>query len=189
MLTDARWRKIFRDLGGNKTRTILVVLSIAIGVFAIGAVAAGTMSPDTFARLEVYFITFAAASLLLGFWILPLMVMAVTPFRYGEIITVSRDALLTAFVANNAFIVLPMLVERTKVLLGRLDAYLEAIDAQHPPYYRPPSDSPEYEYLQQRRKELNGHLPSRTLEIRKPRRMKPITRATRRQARQRAADR
>jgi putative ABC transport system permease protein len=34
-----RWRKILRDLGTNKTRTVLVVLSIAIGVFAIGVVA------------------------------------------------------------------------------------------------------------------------------------------------------
>ena len=29
-----RWRKVFRDLWGNKTRTLLVVLSIAVGVFA-----------------------------------------------------------------------------------------------------------------------------------------------------------
>ncbi len=34
-----RWRKILRDLGGNKIRTILVVLSIAIGVLAIGMIA------------------------------------------------------------------------------------------------------------------------------------------------------
>lgn len=34
-----RWRKVLADLGGNKTRTLLVVLSIAVGVFATGAVA------------------------------------------------------------------------------------------------------------------------------------------------------
>ncbi len=39
MLTDARWRKIFRDLWDNKTRTFLVVLSVAIGVFALGVLA------------------------------------------------------------------------------------------------------------------------------------------------------
>ena len=112
--------KTLRTLNSAIIRITSFIISLTpIGVFAIGAVAAGTMSPDTFARLEVYFITFAAASLLLGFWILPLMVMAVTPFRYGEIIAVSRDALLTAFVANNAFIVLPMLVERSKVLLRK----------------------------------------------------------------------
>ncbi|PID85957.1 MAG: hypothetical protein CSB13_05300 [Chloroflexi bacterium] len=34
-----RWKKVFADLWGNKSRTILVVLSIAIGVFAVGLVA------------------------------------------------------------------------------------------------------------------------------------------------------
>ena len=34
-----RWRKILRDLWSNKRRTLLVVLSIAVGVFAVGAVA------------------------------------------------------------------------------------------------------------------------------------------------------
>ena len=34
-----RWHKVIRDLWGNKTRTIIVVLSIAVGVFAIGMVA------------------------------------------------------------------------------------------------------------------------------------------------------
>jgi putative ABC transport system permease protein len=34
-----RWRKVLRDLWSSKTRTALVVLSIAIGVFAIGSVA------------------------------------------------------------------------------------------------------------------------------------------------------
>jgi Na+/H+-dicarboxylate symporter/ABC-type amino acid transport substrate-binding protein len=90
-----------------------------IGVFAIGAVTAGTMSPETLVRLEVYFITFGAASLLLTFLILPLLVTALTPFRYREIIAVGKDALLTAFVTHNAFIVLPLLVDRTKVLLRK----------------------------------------------------------------------
>ena len=44
----------------------------------------------------------------------------------------------------------------------------EALESGSPPYFRPAQDSPEYEYLQQRRKELNGPLPSRTLDIRKP---------------------
>ncbi len=36
-----RWRKIFRDVISNRTRTILVVISIAIGVFAFGTIFAG----------------------------------------------------------------------------------------------------------------------------------------------------
>ena len=34
-----RWLKVFADLWKSKTRTILVVASIAVGVFAIGAIA------------------------------------------------------------------------------------------------------------------------------------------------------
>jgi putative ABC transport system permease protein len=33
-----RWRKVFRDLLGNRTRTMLVVLSIAVGAFAVGVI-------------------------------------------------------------------------------------------------------------------------------------------------------
>ncbi|NHZ72218.1 MAG: ABC transporter permease, partial [Aquificales bacterium] len=33
-----RWHKVLRDLWGNKVRTILVVLSIAVGVFSIGMI-------------------------------------------------------------------------------------------------------------------------------------------------------
>ncbi len=97
--------------------TRFVVGLTPVGVFAIGAVTAGTMTLETVVRLEVYFVSFAAASLLLAFWILPLLVTATTPFTYREVVGVAREALLTAFVTNNAFIVLPILVERSKVLL------------------------------------------------------------------------
>ncbi len=90
-----------------------------VGVFAIVAVTAGAVTGDMLQRLEVYFIGFAAAALVLAFWILPLMVTALTPFTYREVVGVSRDALLTAFVASNAFIVLPILVERSKSLLDK----------------------------------------------------------------------
>lgn len=38
-MVSPRWRKVLRDLWGNKTRTLLVVLSIAVGVFAVGMIA------------------------------------------------------------------------------------------------------------------------------------------------------
>src|SRR3712207_6426599 len=38
-MTRPRWRKVLRDVRGNKTRTLLVVLSIAVGVFAVGTTA------------------------------------------------------------------------------------------------------------------------------------------------------
>ena len=33
-----RWRKVLRELWGNKMRTVLVILSIAVGVFAVGMI-------------------------------------------------------------------------------------------------------------------------------------------------------
>lgn len=37
-MLDPRWRKVVRDLSSNKTRSILVVASIAVGIFAVGVV-------------------------------------------------------------------------------------------------------------------------------------------------------
>ncbi len=39
VLLGPRWRKVLRDLWGHKTRSALVVLSIAVGVFAVGMIA------------------------------------------------------------------------------------------------------------------------------------------------------
>ncbi len=38
-MPSVRWRKVLRDLGVARTRTLLVVLSIAVGVFAVGTIA------------------------------------------------------------------------------------------------------------------------------------------------------
>ena len=38
-MRSVRWRKVIRDLGSHRMRTVLVVLSIAVGVFAIGTIA------------------------------------------------------------------------------------------------------------------------------------------------------
>jgi len=37
-MLNPRWRKMLRDLGRHKARTIIVVLSIAVGVFAVGMI-------------------------------------------------------------------------------------------------------------------------------------------------------
>ncbi len=51
----------------------------------------------------------------------------------------------------------------------RLDDVIpeEALDADDPPYYRPPMDSLEYRYLMERRRALDGPLPSRSTAIRR----------------------
>ena len=44
-----------------------------------------------------------------------------------------------------------------------LDIPDSALDETLPPYYRPPDDSPELEYLHERRRALGGYLPARTV--------------------------
>jgi Na+/H+-dicarboxylate symporter/ABC-type amino acid transport substrate-binding protein len=106
------------------------------GVFAIAAHAAGTLEWSTLVRFEVYFVTFAAASLLLAFLVLPLAVSALTPFGYREVVTTGKDAMITAFVASSAFIVLPMLIERVKEALQahalRSDEAMSSVDVVVP---------------------------------------------------------
>jgi len=41
-------------------------------------------------------------------------------------------------------------------------------DDANPPYYKPPHDSPEHQYLMARRRELDGPLPTRVVNIRRP---------------------
>jgi pyruvate dehydrogenase E1 component len=44
----------------------------------------------------------------------------------------------------------------------------EAIDSDNPPYFRPPSDSIEFQYMMERRKALDGFVPRRTTVARRP---------------------
>jgi Na+/H+-dicarboxylate symporter/ABC-type amino acid transport substrate-binding protein len=93
-----------------------IVYLTPIGVFAIAASAAGTMTLEEIGRLQVYFITFTVAALLLTFWILPMLVSALTPFSYRDVVGISKDALVTAFATGKLFIVLPLLIENCKEL-------------------------------------------------------------------------
>jgi len=99
------------------TRIAMMVVKVTpIGVFAIAANAAGTMTIEEFGRLQSYIIPFIVATLLLTFWILPGLAAAITPFSYREILKSARDALVTGFVTGNLFITLPMLVENARTL-------------------------------------------------------------------------
>jgi Na+/H+-dicarboxylate symporter/ABC-type amino acid transport substrate-binding protein len=83
------------------------------------ALANSIVPVEDFARLQVYFVIFIAAALLLTFWILPALIATVTPFKYKDILGVSKDALLTAFVTHNLFIVIPILIEHSKRLMEK----------------------------------------------------------------------
>ena len=90
-----------------------------LGVFAITASTAGTISLEEFARLQAYFAAYTIGAFGLGFIVLPLLITTFTPFRYGEVIGVSRDAMITVFATGKLVIVLPMLIEQTERLFDR----------------------------------------------------------------------
>jgi Na+/H+-dicarboxylate symporter/ABC-type amino acid transport substrate-binding protein len=88
------------------------------GIFAIAGHTAGTMHLDEFGRLQGFVLTYAVFACLLTFWLLPGLVAALTPIGHRRMITSAQDALVTAFVTSNLFIVLPILVERSRTLLA-----------------------------------------------------------------------
>jgi Na+/H+-dicarboxylate symporter/ABC-type amino acid transport substrate-binding protein len=99
--------------------TRLAVKLTPFGLFAIAADAAGTLNLEQLGRLQVYLVTYVAVALLVGLWVLPGLIAALTPIRIREIFSLTRDALITATVAGDLFIVLPVLIEASKTLLAR----------------------------------------------------------------------
>jgi Na+/H+-dicarboxylate symporter len=94
-----------------------VVTLAPYGVFAIAGHAAGTLRGDELLGLQVYAAGYVVAALVLAFWILPMLVKALTPFGYREVVGHARAALLTAFATGSVFVVLPILALRAKEVL------------------------------------------------------------------------
>ncbi len=100
--------------------TGMVATLAPLGVFAITASAAGTMEIDELGRLQVYLVLDIVLAVILSFWILPGLVTALTPLRYGAIMTVLRGPLITAFATGSILIVVPLLVRQSNELLATL---------------------------------------------------------------------
>jgi len=96
--------------------TQFVVKLTPIGVFALAAAAAGTMTIEELERLQVYFIVFTVGAFILTFWLVPMLISSLTPFSYKEIFQTARDPLVTGFTTGNLLVVLPMLTENIKKL-------------------------------------------------------------------------
>jgi Na+/H+-dicarboxylate symporter/ABC-type amino acid transport substrate-binding protein len=99
-----------------------------IGLFAITAEAAGTLTPTDFERLHVYIISFIVVSLILSLWILPALVSAFTPFGYKAVMSRFRAPFLVAFTTGNLFIVLPILVDGCKEMFREYQKEDEIVD-------------------------------------------------------------
>ncbi|HMB69867.1 MAG TPA: cation:dicarboxylase symporter family transporter [bacterium] len=89
------------------------------GIFAIAAHAAGTLDLGGLARVQVYLISYAAFAVLLALVVLPALVSALTPVGAREMLGETRDAVLTAFLVGDLFIVLPALMEACSGMIRR----------------------------------------------------------------------
>jgi len=108
--------------------TGIIVKLTPLGVFAISAAAAGTMTVAYLGRLQVYLISFNLAVLLLTFGVLPLLLIPATPFKYRDIVGMSKDALVTAFTTGNLFVVLTVLTDNCKKIFENYDLKREKTD-------------------------------------------------------------
>ncbi|KZX59581.1 hypothetical protein A3709_14960 [Halioglobus sp. HI00S01] len=97
----------------------LMVQLTPLGIFAIAAAAAGTMTIDEVGRVQVYLVTYIALALLITFWIFPGLIAAMSGIPFKEVFNTFRDPLVTAFATGNQFVVLPQIAENCKELLKR----------------------------------------------------------------------
>ena len=67
----------------------------------------------------MFLVAYIGVALLVSLWVLPGLVAALTPIRMRDIFALNRDALITAFVAGDLFIVLPVLIESSRTLVER----------------------------------------------------------------------
>jgi Na+/H+-dicarboxylate symporter/ABC-type amino acid transport substrate-binding protein len=113
--------------GLNQINKMVIKLT-PIGVFAIAAGTAGTISLTEVGKLQAYLLTYTAIALTLSFVVLPLLVAAVTPFRYRDLLSIPRDTLITIFATAKIIVVLPQLVENIKELFRRYDLEDEEVN-------------------------------------------------------------
>jgi Na+/H+-dicarboxylate symporter/ABC-type amino acid transport substrate-binding protein len=99
--------------------TRAVVSLTPYGLFAIAAVAAGTLTIQQLQRIQLYVLTYVAIALIVALWVMPGLISALTGIRVRDLFARTRDSLLVAFVAADLFIVLPGLIEACKDLLER----------------------------------------------------------------------
>ena len=99
--------------------TQMIIKTAPLGVFALTAMAAGTLTFDQLQRLQVYFVCYIFMALLLTFSILPAIIGCFTPFTYREIINCSKDALILGFATGNNFVILPLISSKSIELLQK----------------------------------------------------------------------
>ena len=95
----------------------LVTRLTPYGLFAIAAATAGTMRLEQAERLQVYLVAYSALAIVLALWLLPGLIGALTPIPLRAVLSRTGEALITATIAGDLFIVLPLLVDACKELV------------------------------------------------------------------------
>jgi Na+/H+-dicarboxylate symporter/ABC-type amino acid transport substrate-binding protein len=108
------------EAGLNRINKMVIKLT-PVGVLAIAAGTAGTISLEELSRLQAYLITYSVIAVLLSFVVLPLLVSAVTPFSYRDLVAVPKDTLIMIFAAAKIIVLMPQLIENVKTLFRRYE--------------------------------------------------------------------
>ena len=109
--------KVFAEALTRLSKTIIGFTPL--GVFGITASAAGTITLEEITLLQVYFISYALGSIALAIFIFPLLITVVTPFKYTELLKVSKDTIVNSFTTANLFVALPLITEACKELMSK----------------------------------------------------------------------
>ena len=96
--------------------THIIALTFPLGIFVITAVMAGTLTIEGLLELQVFLITLAAAAIVLGLVVMPLLVTCFTTFHYRDILAASSRAMLLAFSTGTEFITLPLITDGVEKL-------------------------------------------------------------------------
>ena len=97
----------------------MIIKLTPVGVFAIAAGTAGTISLIEVDKLQAFLITYTFIVVAMSFVVLPMLVSAVTPFKYRDLLSIPKDTLITIFATSKIIVVLPQLVENIKELFRR----------------------------------------------------------------------
>ena len=104
--------------GLNRINKLMIRLTPA-GAYAIAAGVAGTILVDEISKLQAYLLTYTMVCLILSFLVLPLLITALTPFRYRDLLSIPRDTLVTIFATGKIIVVLPQLIDNLHELFDR----------------------------------------------------------------------
>ena len=106
----------------------LVMRFAPIGVFCIAWRAASTLDASQLDGLMIYVASALVLALLLAFLVFPALLATITPFGYRSIVKASREAKITAFATGSFFVVIPLIVEKTKALIATQYPDIDNVD-------------------------------------------------------------